>query len=40
MKRGIACALAACLLLILAISLLMYAVYRLTLRRVCQALEI
>ena len=30
----------ACLLLILAISLLMYAVYRLTLRRVCQALEI
>ena len=30
----------ACLLLILAISLLMYAVYRLTLRRVCRALEI
>ena len=30
----------ACLLLILAISLLMYAVYRLTLRRVCRVLEI
>ena len=30
----------ACLLLILAVSLLMYAVYRLTLRRVCRALEI
>lgn len=30
----------ACLLLILAISLLMYAVYRLTLNRVCRALEI
>ena len=30
----------ACLLVILAISLLMYAVYRLTLRRVCQALDI
>ena len=30
----------ACLLLILAISLLMYAVYRLTLKRVCRALEI
>ena len=30
----------ACLLLILAVSLLMYAVYRLTLKRVCRALEI
>ena len=30
----------ACLLVILAISLLMYAVYRMTLRRVCQALDI
>ena len=30
----------ACLLLILAISLLMYAVYRLTLRQVCRALDI
>ena len=30
----------ACLLLILAVSLLMYAVYRLTLKRVCRALNI
>ena len=30
----------ACLLVILAISLLMYAVYRLTLKRACRALEI
>ena len=30
----------ACLLLILIVSLLMYAVYRMTLRRVCQALDI
>lgn len=34
------CGMGVCLLLILAVSLLLYAVYRLTLRRVCRALDI
>lgn len=34
------CGMGACLLLILGVSLLLYAVYRLTLRRVCRALDI